>query len=77
MAIHVSPSAGDVLWKFSEKPGCFVQIWSVTLQAPTPDFTVYTYTTQISINILGTQNFHRKPPAAGRCSRDIITIIFL
>ncbi len=39
--------------------------WPYPSQAPTPDFKVYTYTTQISINILGTENFHRKPPAAG------------
>ncbi len=39
--------------------------WPYPSQAPTPDFKVYTYTTQISINILGTENFHRKPPVAG------------
>ena len=52
-------------WDMVSNSGNFPLYWPHPTQTTTPDFKAYRYTSQISINILGTENFHRKPPAAG------------
>ncbi len=41
---------------------------------PSPGFKAYTYPTQINIDILGTETFHRICPAAGLASLVLILV---
>ena len=73
--LNVSFSWHSIWSQVSEKFGCQVQIWSVTLELPTywpypslapkSDLLVHICSIQNCIDIYGTENFHSRPPADG------------